>query len=180
MKVFRDFAALGFLIAVLASTGCMHMVSITRSKHSSNRVKSDGIYDHDTAALGTQFGMAAPPGFSYEIQYDGVAAAANGDTKHYDEVDEMSKADVSQLEETYTTAILDGLRKAISQTAPNWVDGKAVGVVKPNYYPGDTAAPIDLTLKKDAFPYDASKPASKELHEKLLQAIKDHWGDITN
>ena len=146
-----------------------------------NRKFRDGIYDHASVVLGREIGMTSTPGFSYKIKYGTIEAAANGDSDHYIHIsDEMSKENLNLIQEQYTNAILDGLNKAIAKYPPDWVNGEAPATVRPNYYPAGTADPIDLPLNKEAFPYDPNSQAGKELHDRLLQSIKDHWSDITD
>jgi len=177
----------------------------------------DGIYDHDVVMLGRSFGMKSPPGFSYKIKYGTVEAAANGDSEHYVRVKTLSEENVAIAQEQYTEAILDGFGRAILKAPPEWVDGKAIGEVKPNYYPGGLAKAIDITLDQKAFetktqipapvappsteiepgtptapiplpdppqaeksPFKADSPEGKAMHDRLLQAIQEHWRDITH
>lgn len=144
----------------------------------SNRAFNDGIYRHTVAEQGRAFGMKAPPGFSYEIIYGTVDAAANGDSENYLHVETLSKDNLAIIQEQYTNDIIDGFDKAIKNVPPDWVSGQSVGIVKPNYYPGRFADPIDITLNKDAFPYDPASKAGKALHSQLLDKIKDHWENI--
>lgn len=149
-------------------------------KDPANRTTTDGIYDHDSVVLGRQLGMTAPPGFSYKIKYGTLEASANGDSKHYVHVDRLTKENLELIQEQYARAILDGLGKATAKVPPEWIDGKAVALVKPNYYDANLADPLDITLEKDGFPYSADHPASKKMHDDLLRAIKEHWNDITD
>jgi len=152
-----------------------------RSTMGGNRKNQDGIYDHASVVLGRSLGMACSPGFSYKIKYGDVEAAANGDSEHYIHVDDdTSKENLNLIQEQYVNSILDGLNKAVAKYPPDWVNGEAPATVKPNYYPAGFADQIDFPLKKDAFPYDPNSPAGKEMHDRLLQAIKDHWSDITD
>ena len=143
-----------------------------------NRTQTDGIYPHEVAQAGRDLGLKAPPGFSYRIKYGTLDAAANGDSKHYVPADELSPENVAIMQEQYTNDIIDGFGKAIAKAPPEWVNGDAVGAVKPNYYDAGLADWIDITLNKDAFPYDPASSAGKQLHDKLLQDIKEHWDDI--
>lgn len=153
----------------------------SRGRVGTNRTQSDGIYDHASVALGREIGMTSTPGFSYKIKYGTVEAAANGDSKHYIEVsDDMSKENLNLIQEQYTNAILDGFSKAVAKYPPEWVNGEAPATVKPNYYPGGFADPIDVILEKNGFPYAPDSDSGKAMHDKLLQAIKDHWDDITH
>lgn len=169
----------------LAAVGVMAIASsydrLTPSlPHRPNRDVSDGIYDHDKVVQGRAFGMTSPPGFSYEIKYDNVDAAANGDSRHYMPVDDLSPTNRAIIQGEYADAIADGMGKAVAHVPPHWVNGEAVGRFRPNYYDAGLADGIDLTLHQDAFPYDPKTPAGKALHDEILKDVQDHWGDITD
>jgi hypothetical protein len=143
-----------------------------------NRTGRPGIYRRSVFEQGLAFGMTAPPGFSYKIKYGTVEAAANGDSDNYVSSKNLSPASLKIVQEEYTRSILDGFDRAIKQQPPNWVNGEAVGEIRPNYYDAGFADPFDFPLKKEAFPYKADSPAGKEMHDRLLQAIQSHWVDI--
>lgn len=140
---------------------------------------TDGIYRHSVVELGRKLGMTATPGFSYRIEYGTMDAAANGDSRHYVDSEELSPENKLIIQKQYANSILQGFDKAIGNTAPDWINGEAVGIVHPNYYDAGTADSFDFTLKKDAFPFDPDKnPESKKLQDEMLQHIQAHWDDI--
>ncbi len=156
--------------------------------HAANRVVTDGIYDHDKVVQGRAFGMTAPPGFSYEVKFDNVDAAANGDSKHYMPVDDLSDTNRAIIQGEYADAIADGFGRAIVRVPPHWVDGQAVGRFRPNYYDAGLADGIDITIPQDAYPadakspsgYDPKSPAGKAFRDEILKDVKEHWDDITS
>src|SRR5262245_40692397 len=133
MKAVRPLA---FMIAVAGAIfmagGC---VAVHVGSHR-NRTSEDGIYSHEEVALGKSYGMTCIPGFSYAIQYDAVEAAANGDNADFEDIDDLGADQVATLQKQYTDVILDGLNKAVAKQPPKWVKGQAVGLIRPNYFPG--------------------------------------------
>ena len=150
---------------------------------SANRTQSDGIYGHDEVMLGRKLGMTCIPSFSYKFKYDSFEAAANGDSKHEmstDEAGDLSDEDRAIIQEQYTQKILDGLNRAVANTAPDWTSGEALVTVTPNFYDGGYAKAFDLTLKQNAFGPKADPAAQQALHDALLQDIKVHWDDMVS
>ena len=143
------------------------------------RAEGEGLYGHDVVQAGKALSLSAPAGFSYEIRFDDVDVAAVGDT-HSEDMDDLSKEQVSLLQEQYANSILAGIDKAVAKTTPDWVGGKDFVVIKPNYYDGGDADSFNVTISKDEFPYSSTSAAGKSLHDSLLQLIQKHWSDVTS
>lgn len=143
-----------------------------------NYKNTDGIYAHDKIVAGRELKLESIPGFSYELALGAVDVAVNGDSKSYVPAEDLSPESTKVVQEQMTQKILEALDKTVAAHPPEWTLGEAVAVVKPNYYPGGDPVPIDVTLRKDQFPYRPNSPAGQALHEKLLAEISRNWDDI--
>jgi len=165
-----------WLLGIVAFTtlGCGHVVTVS-SKH----YESDGIYSHTEVVAGKKLGLTCIPGFSYQIKYDSLGLAVNGDSKSVD-LNDLSTENVEIVRQKYADAIVDGLSLAVSKQPPSWYKGQAPCVIRPNFYDAGMADPFDITLNQSDFPYDPTSVSGRALHNKIVKEITDHWQDITD
>lgn len=137
-------------------------------------------YGGDSKDLGKELEYKAPAGFSYKVVVGDSEGAILGDSDNYLEVKAMSKENIEILQKRLAGDIADAIDKTVKEEEPEWTEGRAIGMMEPNYYPGGPPVPIDLTLRKEAFPMSDSNPASARLKDQILQNLKANWEKVTN